>query len=105
MHAAHGAVHARCDLRVGIELRTGICILGVCSFWMLYMFYLDVAYVAMAIHLCCKCILQMFQLLYLDVAYVAVAIHVCCKCMFQMFHLFQTMLQVLYLDVTYVLCR
>jgi hypothetical protein len=27
---------------------------------------------------------------YLDVAYVAVAIHICCKRMFQMFHLFQT---------------
>jgi hypothetical protein len=27
---------------------------------------------------------------HLIVAYVAVAIHVCCKCMFQMFHIFQT---------------
>jgi hypothetical protein len=26
---------------------------------------------------------------HMDVAYVAIAIHVCCKCMFQMFHLFQ----------------
>jgi hypothetical protein len=28
--------------------------------------------------------------IYLDVAYVSVAIYVCCKCMFQMFQLFQT---------------
>jgi hypothetical protein len=47
------------------------------------------------------------------VAYVAMAIHVCCKCMFHMFKLFQTyvasvlsrccirMLQVFYLDVAY----
>ena len=33
--------------------------------------------------ICCKCF-------YLDVAYVAVAIHICCKSMLQMFHLFQT---------------
>jgi hypothetical protein len=26
---------------------------------------------------------------HLDVAYVAVAIHICCKCLFQMFHPFQ----------------
>jgi hypothetical protein len=32
---------------------------------------------------CCK-----LQVFYLDVAYVAVAIHVCYKCMFQMFQLF-----------------
>ena len=61
------------------------------------MFHLDVAYVAVAIHVCCKCVFQMFQLFHLDVAcfhldaaYVAEAIPVCCKCMFQMFHLFQT---------------
>jgi hypothetical protein len=30
------------------------------------------------------------QVLYLDIAYVALAIHVCCKCIFQMFQLFQT---------------
>jgi hypothetical protein len=47
---------------------------------------LDVAYVALAIHVCCKCILQYFncfermlQVFYLDVAYVAVPIHKCCK--------------------------
>jgi hypothetical protein len=53
-----------------------------------------------------------------DVAYVAMAIHVCFKCMFQMFHLFfymfiasvssrccicfTRMLQLFYLDVAYV---
>jgi hypothetical protein len=38
-----------------------------------------------------------------DVAYVAMAIHVCFKCMFQMFHLFFTCsLQVFHLDVVYV---
>ena len=59
------------------------------------MFHLDGAYVAMAIHVCCKCVFQMFQVFHLyvacfhlDVAYVAVAIHVCCKCMFEMFQLF-----------------
>jgi hypothetical protein len=31
----------------------------------------------------------MLQVFYLDVLYVAMAIHVCCKCMFQTFHLFQ----------------
>jgi energy-converting hydrogenase Eha subunit C len=57
---------------------------------------LDVAYVAKAIHICCKCVFQMFQVFHLDVAcfhldvaYVAVAIHVCSKCIFQMFYLFQ----------------
>jgi hypothetical protein len=29
----------------------------------------------------------MLQVFYLDVAYVAVVIHICCKCMFQLFHL------------------
>jgi hypothetical protein len=55
-----------------------------------------VAYIAMTIHVCCKCMFQMFWLfkrmlrvLYLNVAYVALTIHICCKCMFQMFQLFQ----------------
>jgi hypothetical protein len=58
---------------------------------------LDVAYLAIAIHVCCKCLFIMFHLLqtyvtsiFLNVAYVAVTIHICCKCMFQMFHLLQT---------------
>jgi hypothetical protein len=46
----------------------------------------DVAYVAIAIHVCCKRQFQMFYLffhmyvsncVYLDVAYVS---HICCKC-------------------------
>jgi hypothetical protein len=59
---------------------------------------LDAAYVAMAIHVCCKYLFKIFHLLqtyvasdfYLDVAYVAVAIYIRCKRMFQIFHLFQT---------------
>jgi hypothetical protein len=41
-------------------------------------FYLGVAYVVVAIHICCKYVFQMFLLFHLDVAYVAVAIHVYC---------------------------
>jgi hypothetical protein len=43
----------------------------------------DVAYVAMIIHVCCKCLFPMFftdvycKYGYLDVAYVS---HKCCKC-------------------------
>jgi energy-converting hydrogenase Eha subunit C len=79
-----------------IELRAGVCFSGVCFIRMLHVFYLDIAYVAMAIHVCCKYIFQMFQLFhlnaacfYLDVAHVAVAICVYCKCI-QMFHMFHT---------------
>jgi hypothetical protein len=32
----------------------------------------------------------MLQVFYLDVAYVTLTIHICYKCMFQMFQLFQT---------------
>jgi hypothetical protein len=59
------------------------------------MFHLNVVYVAMAIHICCKCMFKRFscfkhmlQVFYLDVAYVAMAIHLGCKGMFQMFQLF-----------------
>jgi hypothetical protein len=45
-----------------------------------------VAYVAMAIHVCCKCMFQMFQTYVLSVLS---GYCICCKCMFQMFHLFQ----------------
>jgi hypothetical protein len=69
----------------------------ICFKHMLQVFYQDIAYVAVAIHICCKCVFQMFQLFhlyiacfYLDVAYVPLAIHICCKCIFQMFHLFHT---------------
>jgi hypothetical protein len=41
--------------------------------------YLDVAYV----------FTHMLQVFYLNVVYVALAIHVCSKCMFQIFQLFQ----------------
>jgi hypothetical protein len=39
-----------------------------------------------------KCFIyfRRMQMFYLDVAYVAVAIHICCKRMLQTFHLFQT---------------
>jgi hypothetical protein len=38
-----------------------------------------------------------------DIAYVAMAIHIYCKCLFQMFHLFfRRIFQVFYLDVAYV---
>ena len=49
----------------------------------------DVAYVAIVVHICSKCLFPMFKLFYLDVAwlhldvaYVAVAIHGCCKYIF-----------------------
>jgi hypothetical protein len=43
------------------------------------MFYLDVAYVSMAIHIGCKHLFKMFHLFQTYVAYVAVVIHICCK--------------------------
>jgi hypothetical protein len=46
-----------------------------------------------------KCTLQVF---YLDIAYVAVAIHVRCKCMSKYFTCFRPMLQVFHMDVAYV---
>jgi hypothetical protein len=63
-----------------------------CSRCILNMFYLDVAkvYIAMAIHICFNISNVCCKRFYLDVAYVAVARHVCCKCIFQMFHMFQT---------------
>jgi hypothetical protein len=55
---------------------------------------------------------RMLQVFYLDVAYVALAIHVCCKCMFQMFHLFQTYVAsalygccICYSAHTHILCK
>ena len=81
----------------------------------------DVAYVAMAIHACCKSMFSMFHLFlrrmlqafYLDVAYVS---RICCKCFIWKLHIVATafkcfqsfckcsrrMLQVLHLDVTKV---
>jgi hypothetical protein len=45
---------------------------------MFQMFHLFQSYVAISVF-------SKLQMFYLDVTYVAVAIHVCCKCMFQMF--------------------
>jgi hypothetical protein len=85
---------------------------------MLQVFHVDVAYVAMAIHVCCKCICykcfscfkHMLQVFYLDVAYVS---HICCKCFIWMLYIFcngysvfsgvfTRMLQVFHLDVVKV---
>jgi hypothetical protein len=41
---------------------------------------------------------------HLDVAYVALTIHVCCKCMFQMFHLFRTYVASV-LSVSFICCN
>ena len=46
-----------------------------------------IAYVAMAIDVCCKCMFQMFQPFQM---YVAVVIHICCKCFICMLHMFHT---------------
>jgi len=68
-------------------------------------FHPDLTYVAMAIHVCCKCVFQMFQLFHLDVAYVAVATHVCCKSVCsKCFTCFRRMLQMFYLNVV-ICCR
>jgi hypothetical protein len=50
-------------------------------------FYLDVLYMLQWLYtyfasVCFKCFNRMLQVFYLDVAYVALAIHVCCKRMF-----------------------
>jgi hypothetical protein len=76
---------------LGIELYAGICVSCVCVYPGVTCVSLDVVYVAMAIHICYKCIFQMFQLFYLDVAYVVMDICVYCECMLQMFHLFHTL--------------
>jgi hypothetical protein len=47
-------------------------------------------YVASDYSKCFICFRRMLQVFYLDVAYVAVAIHIYCKCLFQMFHLFRS---------------
>jgi hypothetical protein len=72
---------------------------------MLYMFYLDVAYVAMAIHVRCKCVFQMFQLFHLDVACFLSGCYICCSgytCTLQVFYLFQTYVASVLSDVAYV---
>jgi hypothetical protein len=79
-----------------------------CFISMLQVFHVDVAYVAMGIHVCWKCIVP-------NVSSVSDA---CCKCFIRMLHMFHTyvasvssldvayfthMLQVFNLDVAYVL--
>jgi hypothetical protein len=55
---------------------------------MLQVFYLDVAYIAVVIHICCKCmcsnVLAVSNICCkcLDVAYVAMVIHICYERMF-----------------------
>jgi hypothetical protein len=59
-------------------------------------------YIAMAIHVCYKCICfksfssfkRTSQVFHLDVAYVPVTIHLCCNCVFEMYQLF-------HLDIVY----
>jgi hypothetical protein len=55
-----------------------------CFIWMLHMLQWLYTYVA---NVCfkCNCFKRMLQVFYLDVAYVALAIHICGKCIFQMF--------------------
>jgi len=65
-------------------------------------------YVASVCFKCFSYFKHMLQVFYLDVAYVAMAIHVCWKCMFQMFQLFKRMLQMFYLYVAlaiHVYCK
>jgi hypothetical protein len=52
-----------------------------------------------------RCIFHLvLTVFYLDVAYVALVVHVCCKYMFQMFHLFQTYV-VCVLYVCFICCN
>jgi hypothetical protein len=57
-----------------------------------------IKYVASVCFKCFDCFKHMLQVFYLDIAYVAVAIHVCSKC----FTCFKPMLQVFHLDIVYV---
>jgi hypothetical protein len=56
-------------------------------------------YISNALEVCCKCFIHM-----LDVAYVAMVVHVCCKRLSPMFHLFfsHVCCNCVYLDVAYV---
>jgi hypothetical protein len=96
-----------------------------CCKRMLQMFYVDVAkvdrdvaYVTMAIHVCCKCLFQLFQLFQTDVArvlsgcYICFTLmffdnnvsHLCCDCFIPMLHMFSHICcKCFRLDVTYVL--
>jgi hypothetical protein len=50
-------------------------------------FYLDVAYVAVVIHICCKHLLKMFHMFQTYVTSVLSECCICCKPILQMFHL------------------
>jgi hypothetical protein len=78
---------------------------------MLPVFHVDVAYVAMAIHVCCKCIVlnikcvlsgcyiyftHILQVFHLDAVYVS---HIYYKCFIWMMHMFHTYV----VSVSYVL--
>ena len=70
------------------------------------MFHLFQTYVASVLSICficCNGYTRMLQVFYLDVAYVAVAIHICCKRLFKKFHLFQTYVASVYLGY-YICC-
>ena len=77
---------------------------------MLRVLYLDVAYVALAIHICCKCMFKCFSCFE---TYVVSCLSGCCICctsytrtlqvyVFKCFSCFKCMLQMFYLDVVYV---
>jgi hypothetical protein len=68
----------------------------------LHMFQWLYTYVASVCFKCFSCFKRMLQVFYLDIAYGALAIYLCCKCMFKCFSCFKRMLQVFYLDVAYV---
>jgi hypothetical protein len=53
---------------------------------------LDVAYVAVALHVCCPRLFQLFHLFF----------DVCCKCFIWMLHMFHMYVVRFYLDVVYV---
>ena len=66
-----------------------------CFMCMLQVFHVDVAYVAMAIDVCYKCIVPNVlavsdvccKCFFLRVTYVS---HICCKCLIRMLHMFHT---------------
>jgi hypothetical protein len=56
----------------------------------------DVAYVAMIVHICCKCMFFQTYIasVFIDVAYVS---HICCKCFIWMLHMFAIVYQVFFM--------
>jgi hypothetical protein len=57
--------------------------------WMLHMSQWLYTYVANVCSKCFTCFRRMLQVFYLDVAYAAVVIYICCKHMFQLFRMLQ----------------